>query len=255
MLIKLTMLLGSAICFVQAAFAGVCLEYPPAVVEFSRSEAVFIGKVLSVRRFRGIKRTQENWNLKHRIVEFEVQKAYKGIEAGKIVQAVNAYGDIDWEDLKLKKGQQWEIFVWQNDGRWFFGSGCVPWSEKIDGRTDFMRADERLSSLKEKVESDRQAITGRVAGDVGKIKNLEAVIKSDGRISVVTVDDEGRFYLPVDRGGAYEIEIAVPADTQLMYSSQKVAVRHSEAPKKEAVFFYRIELRRGEFYYNELTLQ
>src|ERR1044072_8574099 len=107
MFIKAACFLLAAFGFAQTALAGICIEHPPDTVLFSKSEAVFIGRVLSVKRFYGLKRTDENWNLKYKIVEFEVQNAYKGVEAENKIQAVMSYGDIDWPDLKPKKSEQW----------------------------------------------------------------------------------------------------------------------------------------------------
>jgi hypothetical protein len=253
MSVKVILLLLSVNCFVSTAFAGVCIENPPAVINFSRSEEVFIGKVLSVNGFYGIPRTNENWNLKYKTVQFEVLRAFKGVDSGNKIQAVLAYGNIDWEDLKPKKGEQWMIYAWKKEGRRFFGTGCVPWSERIEDQVAFKETDDYLLSLKTSAEKDRQAIAGRITSNWQGIQNVDVIIEGADRRIVVKTDNEGRYYVPNVQPGAYIVKTTIPKLTGIMYSSQKVKTEYPEAANNETTFTYKIDLKSGDFNYNEMT--
>lgn len=239
-----------------SAFASTCLERPPDIVRFYQSEAIFAGKVLSVKRFYGVKRTQENWNLKYRTVEFEVQKSYKGVVAGSKISVLNSYGDMDWTDLKLKKGQQWLIYAWKKDGNLFFGTGCVPWSVLIENPSEIAELDQDFASLKTQIERDNQAISGRIQkwSPTQYLENIEVNISGNDRQFSVFTDKEGLFFLPVESPGEYKISVKFPRQFLLVYDTVKVPDEFINDAVNNNTLIYKINLKPGEFNFNQLNI-
>jgi RNA binding exosome subunit len=255
-IVKMFFILLMFLTVAETTFGGICLEYKPSVVNFYESEAVFIGKILNIKRFYGIKKTEENWSLKYRIVEFEILEDYKGIKAGNKISVINSYGNIDWEDLKLKKGQRWAIYAKRYNRNLIFGTGCSAWSELVENEVDFAEWNDFFSSLKKQIESDKQAIIGRVfdTHSYNEIENAEINIEGNNEKFFIKTDKQGLYYLPVNLKGSYTISIKLPVKSIFYYNSFEVEKKQIEEIYNKNTFTYKINLESGEFNYNELTV-
>jgi hypothetical protein len=242
--------------FAKSAFASICLFHPPEIIDFYQTEAIFIGKVLSVKRFYGIPRTDVNWNVKYKIVEFEVQKSYKGVEAGKKVSIINPFGSSDWADIKLKKGQQWAVYATMHNGNLSMFNGCGPWSEQLKSQADEATWDKDLTALKDRIERDKQAIAFRIFNEMKgeAAENIEINIDGNNQQITAHTDKDGCFYLPQIQPGEYQIKIKFPMKAMLFYTSFKYGREHHQESDGRDTITYKINLQSGEFFYHDLTV-
>lgn len=150
----------------QEIYACSCSNYfTPSIIHYSKADSVFIGKVTNVKKF-GSESEKDAWSPKHRTVEFEIQKAYKGMNSSAKIIALNTNfnaaicGFADYE--APEKGQKWIVFVNKNreENRLYFGGMCDP-SRHLEKASDLADYEDEIFSAKGK-----QAIIGTIVDDM-----------------------------------------------------------------------------------------
>jgi hypothetical protein len=117
---KLTILVFAMIVLSPEAFACTCAEsYPPMSISMEKSDAVFIGKVVSVTK---LPRSESNryFDL---MTTFRVERSYKGLSDSTILLSLKTNYNQNscgyWVDGKPKPkvGQRWIAFAkrWENE--------------------------------------------------------------------------------------------------------------------------------------------
>ncbi|HEX8286881.1 MAG TPA: hypothetical protein VF556_02740 [Pyrinomonadaceae bacterium] len=194
------------------AFACSCSDhFTPVIADYSRADAVFAGKVISIKKF-GNEPENKAWFPKRRTVEFEIQKVYKGINSSTkriaLITNFNAASCGFDEDEAPKKGQRWIVFVHKDeeDNRLYFGGMCEPYGY-LENASDLSYYETKITSVKEK-----QAIIGTVVDEmkIEGIKDIEVILEGAGQRITTRTDEKGLYYFPVASKGNYKITINIP---------------------------------------------
>ncbi len=246
----------------QNTYACSCSEhFTPLIVNYSKADSVFVGKVINIKKF-GNESEKEGWFPKHRTVEFEIQKAYKGMNSStkRIVlntnfnEATCGFG----EDETPKKGQKWIVFVYKNqeENRLYFGGMCDP-SSHLEKASDLSDYEDEIFSAKGK-----QAIIGTVVDDMKTegIKDIEVILEGEGQNLTTRTNEKGLYYFLVAFKGNYKITINIPfpafltdASFAIKENQTKENTRENAKPLRNTLT-YDVQLKDGEFNYNEIDM-
>ncbi len=236
-------------------------HFTPLIVHYSGADSVFVGKVINIKKF-GNKSEKEAWFPKHRTVEFEIQKAYKGMDSSKkrIVLNTNfnaaSCGFAEYE--APKSGQKWIVFMYKNEeeNRFYFDGMCNP-SSHIKKVSHLSEYEDDITSVKEK-----QAIIGTVVDDmkIEGIKDIEVILEGEGQNLTTRTNEKGLYYFPVTFKGKYKITINIsfPAflfATTFIIKENQIKENASENAKPlKNILTYDVQLKDGEFNYNEINI-
>lgn len=244
------------------AFACSCSDhFTPLIAHYSRADSVFVGKVINIKKF-GSESEKEVWFPKHRTVEFEIQKAYKGTNSSTKRIALNTnFNEASCgfgEDETPKKGQKWIVFVQRSeeDNRLYFGGMCEP-SSHLEKIADLSYYETKITSVKEK-----QAIIGTVVDEmkIEGIKDIEVILEGAGQRITTRTDEKGLYYFPVSSKGNYKITINIPFASSIGVSTFSVKQNQTKenadvnARPIKSTLTYDIQLKDGEFNYNEIDI-
>lgn len=235
----------------QNLFASSCGEkFVPHFVEYSRSEAVFIGKIKSIKSIKN-PAEREGWQESWRSVEFEVLKIYKGFDSStKKISLKNSLLTGSEAD-ELRKNKTWIIFAKNYLGILNFSTSCSQ-TEEIKNDSDITELEKEIFSVK-----DKQAVVGRLYNDMTSdfIKDIEVILEGNGIKVVVQTDEKGMYYFPVNQVGKYKVKINLPF--YALYSSYNFDVetiyfgedKEYDLPPLKTTFIYEVELKENEFPY------
>lgn len=195
-------------------------------------------------------------------VEFEIQKIYKGINSSTKRIILNTDFNPatcgNDEDEAAKKGQEWIVFVYRDekDNSLHYGGMCDP-SSQLEKASDLSEYENKIFSVK-----DKQAIIGTVVDDmkIKGIKNIEVVLEGEGQNLTTRTDEKGFYYFPVISKGNYKIIINIPFPAFISGGSFIVKENpikenaNEDAKILKNILNYEIQLKDGEFNYNEIDL-
>lgn len=259
LIFTICLLFGLSFFSSQYTFACSCRDsFTPLIVHYSRTNSVFVGKVMSIKKLGNIPK-EDIWR-KNILVEFEIQKVFKGIEVStkRISLITNTYAGTCGSDKPPRIGQKWIVFVYKNEenNHLYFGGMCDA-SNYLETDSDLSYYEDKIASIKEK-----QAIIGTLVNDAKDkgIKNIEVTLEGEGQKFSTKTNENGLYYFPVSSKGNYKITINIPFPAYSLTSSFSVEDKLTKEsadeyakPLNDIVTYY-VQLKDNEFHYNEIDI-
>lgn len=235
-----TLLLFCAVVFNEVN-ACTCLDYGvPLCTLFSRSDAVFVGKIERITSAMGDKDASVQLGGVGSIssrgggliwVHFTIEHAFKGV-SGQTVKALTYRGTSC--DLNVKERQRWLIFAHRNDETRDLNFGACDGNQGIEKDSPLIAELERLSK-----HTGPLSIRGRVAEEqFSSVKGAKAVITGNGLNLETVTDDDGSYSFEVSKAGAYKVKVIVPFSASLMRFSGDDRAIDEKPEETQTVFEY-----------------
>jgi hypothetical protein len=228
------------VAFVNISFACTRFEFGvPIQAEFTRADAVFIGKAVKVEDLTGKDDYPDNW-LK---VQFKVLQNFKGAENTTFTIITN-----DWRaacGLQIKKGQTWIIYASYNEEDRIFRSN-------IGNKYNFSEDKEELEILK--LASERKTdttISGRLtlSGLYPYEEAVEITVEGNGIQQTTTTKSDGTFSVASLTAGSYKVKIKFLSGASVIYFT--VSGQKPEFTKQMSTLFeYEVKLEQGDYDYS-----
>lgn len=240
----LFLIISHLILFSSSSIA--CQRFPynlPICAEFTKHEAVFLGKVIKIEDLTGKGDYYDN-TLK---VEFKIQENFKGAEKETLTLITP-----DWRGacgLEVKKGQTWLVYAsYDNEDKVF---------ESIDGKKYNSKSDrEEIEILRN---SSKKKSLGEISGQFISFMNYyqyepaEIILEGEGIRQTANSDENGKYRFSNLRAGLYKIEIRFPfyASFLTVYEKSNVFIKEQEIP---SIYRYEVELKESDcdFFGNEI---
>ena len=228
------------VAFINMSFACTRFEFGvPIQAEFTRADAVFIGKAIKIEDLTGKDEYPDNW-LK---VQFKVQQNFKGAENTKFTIITN-----DWRaacGLKIKKGQTWIIYASYDEEDKIFRSNTgtkYNFSEDKDEVEILKAASERKTDT---------TISGRLISYGAyeyKYEPVEITVEGNGGQQTTTTKSDGTFSISALTAGSYKVKMKFPFRAALEHRvSDEKPVYLEGTP---TIFEYEVKLNQGEYDYS-----
>lgn len=227
--------------FINISFACERFEFGvPIQAEFTRADAVFIGKAIKVEHSAGKDDDSNQWSKVH----FKIQQNFKGAESPTFTIVTD-----NWRaacGLKIKKGQTWIIYAHYDDEDKIFGSN-------IGNEYNPLEDKEEVEILK--LASERKTettISGRLIsyGALYKYKyeSVEITVEGNGGQQTTTTNVDGTFSISSLTAGNYKVKMKFPFHAFLEHHvSDKNPVYAEGTP---TLFEYKVELKQGDYDYS-----
>ena len=226
--------------FINISFACTRFEFGvPIQAEFTRADAVFIGKAVKVEDLMGKDGNSNNW-LK---VQFKVKQNFKGAENPTFTIVTN-----DWRaacGLKIKKGQTWIIYAKYDEDKIF--------RSIIGNEYNSSEDKEEVEILK--LASERKTDT-TISGRLGSFMNIpyqheaaEITVEGNGIQQTTTTKPDGTFIVSSLKAGNYKVEMKFPFGASIVYftiSGQKPVF----TKEISTLFEYEVKLKQGDYDYS-----
>ncbi len=229
-----------SVAFINISFACSRFEFGvPIQADFTRADAVFIGKAVKVEDLTGKDDYPDNWLR----VQFKVQQNFKGAENPTFTIITN-----DWRaacGLKIKRGGIWTIYANYDDEDKVFRSNIGSKYNPLEDKED-------VEILK--IASERKTdttISGRLISYGAYEYNYEAVeitVEGNGSQQTTTTKSDGTFSISSLAAGNYKVKMKFPFRASLEYRiSDKNPIYTDGIP---TYFEYEIRLRQGDYDYS-----
>jgi len=227
--------------FFNEVHACTCLDYgAPTCALFSRSDAVFVGKIERITSAMGDKDASVQLGGVGSIssrgsgliwVHFTLEHAFKGV-SGNTVKALTYRGTSC--DLGVKKGQRWLIFAHRDDETSKLNFGACEGNGVIEKNSPLIAEFEKLSK-----HSGPLSIRGRVAEQQYiSVKGAKAVITGNGLNLETVTNEDGSFSFDVPSAGSYTVKVIVPFSATLMRFSGDNRPIDEKPEETQTVFEY-----------------
>ncbi len=226
--------------FINISFACTRFEFGvPIQAEFTRADAVFIGKAVKVEDLRGKDGNSNNW-LK---VQFKVKQNFKGAENPTFTIVTN-----DWRaacGLKIKKGQTWIIYAKYDEDKIF--------RSIIGNEYNSSEDKEEVEILK--LASERKTdttISGRLTlfgGFPYQHEAVEITVEGNGTQQTTTTKADGTFTISSLMAGNYKVKMKFPFHASILDArdSDEKPVYTEGTP---TLFEYEVKLKQGDYDYS-----
>lgn len=244
----------TVIIFLASITVNACTcvaSYSPWIAHFSNADAVFVGRVRAVIP---VKRKRDEVFLGDRIVTFEVSKAYKGIAAStRLISMYSDYGSTSCSfGVDSRKGprvgEKWIVLAYTTETpQMFFGGSCNA-SRKIRSKAHLQAIEDEAFKFPQ-----RHGVLGSVVlSYLTLAKDVEVTLKGGEVNMTLKVDAEGYYWFPLDRPGKYSVTGKIPFRTTLINAVLFPEI--FEASNFGTTFTYNVDLKDGEYHYNELNV-
>ena len=228
------------VVFVNISFACTRFEFGvPIQAEFTRADAVFIGKAVKVEDLTGKDDYPDNWVK----VQFKVLQNFKCAENTTFTIITN-----DWRaacGLQIKKGQTWIIYASYDEEDKIFRS-------HIGNKYSSSEDKEELEILK--LASERKTdttISGRLtlSGLYPYEEAVEVTVEGNGIQQTTTTKSDGTFSVASLTAGNYKVKMKFPSGASVIYFT--VSGQNPEFTKQMSTLFeYEVELKQGDYDYS-----
>lgn len=228
------------VAFTYNSFACSRFEFGvPIRAEFTRADAVFIGKAVKVEDLTGKDDYPDKWLR----VQFRVQQNFKGAENSKFTLITN-----NWRaacGLKIKTGQTWIIYAHYGDENKIFRSN-------IGSKYNSLKDKEKVEILRTASERKTETtISGRLisyGADEYKYEPVEITVEGNGTQQTTTTNSDGTFSLSSLTAGNYKVKMKFPFHAALDYRIADVNPVHTEGTP--TFFEYEVKLKQGDYDYS-----
>jgi len=226
--------------FINISFACTRFEFGvPIQAEFTRADAVFIGKAVKVEDIKGRDDSPNDWVK----IQFKVQQNFKGAENPTFTITTS-----DWRGacgLEIKKGQTWIIYAKYYDEDKIFRS-------IIGNKYNSSEDKEEVEILK--LASERKTdttISGRLtlSGLYPYKEVVEITVEGNGVLQTTTTQPDGTFTVASLTAGNYKVKMKFPFGASIVYftiSGQKPVF----TKELSTLFEYEVKLKQGDYDYS-----
>ena len=189
-------LIGTFLILSPAVVYGICpMPSPKVCSTFFRSDAVFVGTVVSER---AVPDKDDPGGIEGWLYQLRVDRPFRGIAQ----QTVVVHTPNDSGRLVLRVGRQYLLFATSQNGQLRIGSDCGPLSD----------SSHLMENVRE-IENLRRATTAIVEGEVRKdtnsgvgVQGVNITVSGMGRTYRLTSDRQGSFRVMVSPG-RYSIDV------------------------------------------------
>ncbi len=227
--------------FINISFACSRFEFGvPIQAEFTRADAVFIGKAVKVEDLTGKDDYPDNWLR----VQFKIQQNFKDAENPTLTLITN-----DWRaacGLKIKKGETWIIYAnYDNEDKTF--------SSNIGSKYNLIKDKEEVEILKTASERKTDTtISGRLISYGAyeyKYEAVEITVEGNGNQQTTTTKSDGTFSVSSLTAGNYKVKMKFPFHASILDSrnSDEKPVYTEGTP---TLFEYEVKLKQGDYDYS-----
>lgn len=226
--------------FIDISFACSRFEFGvPVQAQFTRADAVFIGKAVKVEDLTGKDDYPDNWLR----VQFKVGQNLKGAENPTFTLITN-----DWRaacGLKIKTGQTWIIYAHYDDEDKVFRSNTGRKYNALEDKKDI-----EVLKLASERKTDT-TISGRLIS-YGvyeyEYEPVEITVEGNGSLQTTTTNADGTFSVSSLTSGTYKVRIKFPFRASLEY---RVSDKKPVYTKGTPTFFeYEVKLEQGDHEYS-----
>ena len=220
--------------FSESLFACSRSEFGvPVCAEFTRADAVFIGKAVKVEYG-----TEDDDG--GRRVQFKVQHNFKGAE-NPIFNLVTS----DWRaacGLRIKKNQTWIIYAnYNNDRKIFISYVGAKYETKKDTKVEDLKAELQNNFNGE--------VSGKLVSYGGLDKYIynpaELTIEGNGIRQIINTNSEGEYKFSLLNPGKYKIQMKFPFRASLIFFESK-NTKYSFKEDFPSLLEYEVELNQGD---------
>lgn len=225
--------------FINSSFACTRFEFGvPTQAEFTRADAVFVGKAIKVEHSAGKDDDSNQWSKIH----FKIRQNFKGAENPTFTIVTN-----NWRaacGLKIEKGQTWIIYAHYDEDKIF--------RSNIGNKYNFSEDKEELEILK--LASERKTdttISGRLtlSGLYPYEEAVEIVVEANGVQRTTTTKPDGTFSVTSLPVGNYKVKIKFLSDASVIYFT--VSGQKPQFTKQMSTLFeYEVKLEQGDYDYS-----
>jgi hypothetical protein len=223
--------------FINISFA--CTRFDlsvPIQAEFTRADAVFIGKAVKVEDIKGRDDSPNDWTK----IRFKVQQSFKGAE-----NPIFTITTSDWRGacgLKIKKGQTWIIYANYNDEDKIFRS-------IIGNKYNLLEDKEEIEILR--LASERKTNT-TISGRLGSFMYIpyqheaaEITVEGNGIQQTTTTKPDGTFSVASLTAGNYKVKMKFPFNASISYYSNSDG-KFVYSKGISTLFEYEVILNQGD---------
>ncbi|MCA1624826.1 MAG: carboxypeptidase-like regulatory domain-containing protein [Acidobacteria bacterium] len=236
----LWLLILISVVFTNVSFACSRFEFGvPICAQFTRADAVFIGKAIKIEDLTGKDDYPDNW-LK---VQFKVQQNFKGAKNSIFTLITN-----DWRaacGLKIKKGQTWIIYAnYDDEDNTFVSNIGYKYNPKED-KEDL----EILNAASER--KTNTTISGRLISHGAyeyKYEPVEITVEGNGSRQTTTTNVEGTFKVSPLTAGNYKVKMKFPFHASPNFVIPNLKYVYTEGTP--TFFEYEAELKLGDCDYS-----
>lgn len=237
---KLLLIISLLLCapaFSESVRACQCIEYDtPICARFSRSDAVFVGRVIDIKPLR--KRPDNVYT--YVMVRFAVQESFKGV-SGREVGVATA---TTMCDTKFKKGKRYLVYATHHESTNQFFTGMCTGTTLAD---DMPARFAELRKLRER------QVGESISGLLKRVPGITVEVTSKDHTFKTVTNKYGGFSIAVPEPGSYSARISIPYLAQLPYRSTELHFR-SKQSESISTFEYDVTVKKGECSYVELEV-
>ncbi len=221
--------------FLNVSYACTRIDYNvPIQAEFTRADAVFIGKAVKTEDVKGRDEDSSDWMK----IRFRVQQNFKGAETPTFTIMTS-----DWRGacgLNVKKGETWIVYANYDEDKVF--------RSIVGKKYDSSENKEEIEILKLASEGKTDTtISGRLGSFMYvpyQYEAAEITVEGNGIQKSTTTGSDGTFSITSLTAGSYRVRMKFPFDAFVtFYSGSDQKIVHS---KRSALFEYEVRLNQGD---------
>ena len=176
--------------FLTFPVSAVCRQpHPRVCAEFFRSDAVFVGTVISVRNWPVGQAGPGGW-----LYRLEIKKSYRGPSQ----RVIEVFTGNDTGQFPLEKGQTYLVFAYKEDG--------ILSIDNCGNSEEFSKAADIIQQIEKLVVNMKSASGGDIGGRVVvsqkdvSARGITVTAKGGGKTYTSITNDEGWFHIHVPPG-------------------------------------------------------
>ena len=243
-LLLIVMALFCSALFTEPAQACQCAEHgTPLCASFWRHDAVFVGRLVSIKSLK----TKPDDIYQYVALHFVVEEPFRGVLSKRVVVGTST-GSIC--DKKFEKGNRYLVFASLDTetNQLFTGGICSP-----GGRVDY--AGEALSELRKiTTQNVAETISGKVVRQIYQgLPGIKVRVEGNGTTLETTSSKWGQFSFTLPGPGQYKVSAYVPYATSGFTFADDVFLQRHARPDL-TTFSYDLNLKKNECHYLELNI-
>ncbi|HKV34484.1 MAG TPA: carboxypeptidase-like regulatory domain-containing protein [Pyrinomonadaceae bacterium] len=221
-----------------------CAEHgTPICAEYWRSDAVFVGKLESIKPLKN------QWDdvYEYAGLHFVVEQAYRGVSGKRVVVGVPKNTLCD---PKFKTGKRYIMYAsLDKPTNQLFTGMC-----RRVGLAEHMRQEEIDYLRKVTHEGVQETISGRVVEDIYRSRpGISVRLKGNGKEVTTKTDKDGGFLFSLPGPGYYEVQVSVPYTARFIHLYEDLAFSRNTTHLL-STFEYYITLDKNQCHYLEVNM-
>lgn len=240
---KCLFLISAFICLFFSNTSLACSRFEfgvPISAQFTRADAVFVGKVVKVEFLNG----NDDYPKHSKRVHFKVEQNFKGAESSTLNLVI-----YDWKamcGLNIKAGQTWIIYAKydEKDKTFVSNTGNKYNSEEYKEDLEILK-----TASEGKIDT---SISGRLTSfpeyNEYKFEAVEITVEGNGIQKTTNTNADGTFNITSLPAGNYKVKMKLPYKAEITTNLSNVDFNNTEG--KTTFLEYEVELKQGDCDYS-----